>query len=178
MNNARLLSSVLACALLIAPLGCKRKKPIHVQSEDGSATVASTVHMGDARSESQLVSGFYGVEGGAWRWTARQFTVVLQPPFGSAQKGAQLELDLTVPPVSIEKLKTLSLSASINGTAFPPETYTQPGSYTFKRDVPASLLTTDAVRIDFQLDKAMPPAGADLRELGVVALRAALVPKK
>jgi hypothetical protein len=179
MNKVRLLRSVLAFALLFAPLACKRKPPIHVQEPDeGSPALASTVHMGDARSESQLVSGFYGVEQGAWRWTARQFTAVLQPPFGAAQKGAQLEFDLTVPPVSIEKLKTISLSAAISGSALPPETYTQAGSFTFKRDVPASLLAGDAVRVDFQLDKAMPPAGADLRELGVVALRVALVPKK
>jgi hypothetical protein len=33
------------------------------------------------------------------------------------------------------------------------------------------------VRVDFQLDKAMPPSGADQRELGLVALRVGLESK-
>ena len=53
----------------------------------------------------QLVSGFYGIETGAWRWTGKQFAVALGTPAGAAQKGAVLELKLTVPPVTIEKLK-------------------------------------------------------------------------
>jgi len=38
------------------------------------------------------------------------------------------------------------------------DTYVKAGDYTYRRDVPASLLAGDAVRIDFQLDKAMPRA--------------------
>jgi hypothetical protein len=30
------------------------------------------------------------------------------------------------------------------------------------------------VRVDFQLDKSIPPSGADLRDLGVVVLSAGL----
>ena len=93
--------------------------------------------------------------------------MALRPPFGAAARGALL-LSLTVPPVIIEKLKNVSLSASVDGSPLPPETYTQPGPYTYKRDIPANLLTPDSVQVDFQLDKAMPPAGADKRELGVV----------
>ncbi len=165
-------------ALALAPVGCKEAKKVQVQQTvEESPRLASVIRMGDAKLESQLVSGFYGIEGNSWRWSARQFTVVLRPPFGASQRGGTLQLSLTVPPVIIEKLKNVSLSASVDGSPLPPETYTQPGPYIYKRDVPANLLTADSVKVDFQLDKAMPPAGQDRRELGLVLNSVALVAK-
>jgi hypothetical protein len=169
---------VLVLSLSLAPLGCKRNQAVRVQqTEEEAPRMASTVHMGDPKAETQLVSGFYGIEGGAWRWTQRQFSVVLHPPFGSAAKGATLRVRLTVPDTVIAKLKTISLFAAISGSTLPPETYTQTGTYTYTRDVAARLLTGESVRVDFGLDKAMPPSGADLRELGLVVLEIGLEPK-
>jgi hypothetical protein len=153
--------------LALAPLGCKRKAP----------GMVSTIHMGDPRTGTQLIGGFYGIEQSAWRWTWRRFSLVLRPPLGAAQKGATLQVRLTVPPVIVEKLKTITLSATIGGSALPPETYTQAGDYTYTRDVAPALLAGQSVRVDFQLDKSMPPSGADLRELGVVVLTASLESK-
>jgi hypothetical protein len=79
-----------------------------------------------------------------------------------------------VPPVIVEKLKTITLSATIGGSALAPETYTQAGDYTYTRDAAPALLGGESVRVDFQLDKSMPPSGADLRDLGVVVLSAGL----
>ena len=159
--------SVLLLTLAFAPLGCKRK-----QAAQEAPGMASTVHMGDPETAPQLISGFYGIEQSAWRWTGRRFSVVLRTPSGAAQKGATLQLRLTVPPVIVEKLKTISLSAAIGATTLPPETYTQAGEYTYTREVPPALLAGDSVRVDFQLDKSMPPSGADARDLGVVVLSA------
>lgn len=170
----------LLCGLLVlalAPMGCKNKKVKVQATEEEAPRMASAVSMGDPKAESQLVTGLYGVEAGAWRWTAKQFTVVLRTPNGSQAKGAKLLLKLTVPPVVIEKLKTVSLSATANGNSLPPETYTQPGDYVYTRDVPASALTGESVKVDFQLDKAIPPSGGDLRELGVIVLNASLESK-
>jgi hypothetical protein len=161
--------SVLLVTLAFAPLGCKRKP--------AGPRMASTIHMGDPRTEAQLASGFYGIEQNAWRWTGRRFSLVLRPPLGAAQKGVTLQLRLTVPPVIVEKLKTIALSATINGTSLPPETYTQAGDYTYTREVAPALLAGESVRVDFQLDKSMPPSGADLRDLGVVVLSAGLEAK-
>ena len=161
--------SVLLVTLAFAPLGCKRKP--------AGPRMASTIHMGDPQTAPQLTSGFYGIEQNAWRWTGRRFSLVLRPPLGAAQKGVTLQLRLTVPPVIVEKLKTIALSATINGTSLPPETYTQAGDYTYTRDVAPALLGGESVRVDFQLDKSMPPSGADLRDLGVVVLSAGLEAK-
>lgn len=168
----------LAAALALAPLGCKRPDKVQVQEtvEEGPRLV-SAIKMGDPKQETQLISGFYGIEGNAWRWTGKQFTAVLKTPFGAAQRGGTLELSFTVPQVVIDKLKTVSLTASVDGRPLPPETYTQPGLYTYKRDIPADWLAGESVKVEFQLDKAMPPSGADQRELGIVANALSLGPK-
>jgi hypothetical protein len=161
--------SVLLVTLALAPLGCKRK-----QAGKEAPAMASTIHMGDPKTQAQLVSGFYGIEQNAWRWTGRRFSLVLRPPLGASQKGGTLQLRLTVPTVIVEKLTTIALSVTINGTSLPPETYTQAGDYTYTRDVAPPLLAGQSVRVDFQLDKSIPPSGADLRDLGVVVLSAGL----
>jgi hypothetical protein len=164
-------------ALVLAPVGCKTKKVAVQATEEEAPRMASAVSMGDPKAEAQLINGLYGVEAGAWRWTAKQFTLVLRPPTGSAEKGGKLQLKLTVPPVVIEKLKAVALSATVNGSKLAPESYTQAGDYLYTREIPASALTAESVKIDFVLDKAIPPSGGDQRELGIILLNASLESK-
>ena len=176
---SRCVGPALVLALAIAPAGCKRPPKVQVQEtvEEGPH-MASSIKMGDPKQESQLINGFYAIEGNAWRWTARQFTAVLKTPFGASQRGGTLEFDLTVPQVVIDKLKTVSLQASIDGNALPPETFSTAGPATYKRDIPATMLTGENVKVDFQLDKAIPPGNnGDMRELGIVAGSLSLVAK-
>jgi hypothetical protein len=149
---------------------CKRKETVAVgKTAEEAPRMASIVHTGDPQSDTQLVTGFYDIEEHAWRWTAQRFSVVLRPPAGGAQRGATLSLQFAVPDAVINKLKTISLSGTIGATPLSPETYTQSGPYTYTRDVPASLLNAEAVRVDFALDKSLPPGTAgDQRELGVI----------
>jgi hypothetical protein len=173
----RLACSLIVVALLVAPIGCKRKKVRVGATDEDTPKMMSVLNMGDPKVEPQLIKGFHGIEAAAWRWTEKQFTVALRPPFGSSQKGARLTVKLTVPPPTIEKLKTVSLSATAGGSALPPETYTTVGDYVYVRDIPANLLTGDSLRVDFQLDKAMAPTGADIRELGIIVLSIGLESK-
>ena len=172
--TVRLCCSLMLMALVLAPMGCKKKKVRVGATDEETPKMQSMLNMGDPKIEPQLVTGFHGIEAGAWRWTAKQFTVALRPPFGTGQKGAKLTVRLTVPPVTIEKLKNVSLSATAGGSALPPETYTTPGDYFYVREIPASLLTGDSLRVDFQLDKAIAPSGADIRELGIIVLHIGL----
>lgn len=163
---------MLAAFLLNMP-ACK--PDVHLADTiEEAPRLASTVRMGDRTMASQLAGGFYGIEANAWRWTMQKFAVNLRPPAHSAQQGAVLELRLTVPRTNIDKLGSMTLSATLGGTALAPETYSKAGDYTYRREVPANLLAGDAVRIDFQLDKAMPPGDGgkgdvDQRQLGIVA---------
>jgi hypothetical protein len=65
----------------------------------------------------------------------------------------------------------------VNGTALAPESYTQAGQFVYIRDVPASLLAGDVSRVDFALDKTVPPSGTDQRELGLVVSLVGFQPK-
>ena len=177
MRRAIAAAAVAAIVCLI-PAGCKAKrKQARVEEAGQDATLASTVHVADPRTAPQLVNGFYDVEQNAWRWTAGRFTVMLRPPRGAAEKGAVLNLKFAVPDVVLAKLKTISLDASVGGTTFPPETYTQAGEFTFQRDIPADLLKGDTVKVDFHLDKSLPPSGSDARELGVIVTSVGLESK-
>jgi hypothetical protein len=168
---------ILLAALLVAAPACKHGPGRHVDTIEEAPRLASMVRMGDRTMAGQLTSGFHDVEANAWRWTMQKFTVTLRAPAHAAQQGATLDFHLTVPPTSLQKLGAITLSASIAGTPLAPETYSQPGAQVYRRDVPASALGGDSVRIDFQLDKAIPPGDVDKRELGVVASSIALVAK-
>ena len=176
----RRLTVVLVLAAALASPDCKRDRKVQVQptvEEEDVPRLASAVPMNNAKLEPQLVSGFYSIENGSWRWTAKQFSVLLRSPATAAQRGAVLSFEFSVPDPVIRKLHAVTLKASVEGKPLTPETYTKSGPYTFKRDIPASSIAGESVRIDFALDKAMSPAGGDRRELGVVASSVALSPK-
>lgn len=163
-------SIVLLAALLLSTAACKRSdQKIELEATvEESHDLASMVHAADPRASMQLVKGFHEVEQNAWRWTMANFSVMLRPPVGAAQNGATLELKLAVPEPVIQKLKSVTLSATVEGVPLENETYTKPGDYVYQRDVPAKAFVGDAVSVDFSLDKAIPPGDVDQRELGIV----------
>jgi hypothetical protein len=173
MSNVRFPLAVIFAALTLAPAACNRVRKVTVKETVEEAPEASgismVINMGDPKQEKQLVNGFYAIEANSWRWTAKDFTVTLRPPAGSAVQGAMLIFALSIPQVTVDKLKSVTLSAFVNGTALAPETYAHGGQFEYKRSVPPTLLKGRAARVEFHLDKSMPPADGDARELGVVA---------
>lgn len=174
MATDRRRRAVLAICLALLALGsagCKRHRRVHVQKTDEELpSLMSVLHVADPRANAQLLSGFHGVEQNAWRWTEQRFSVLLRPPRHADQKGGRLQLNFTIPDVVIRKLKTVSLSATANGQPLAPETYTQPGQFTYSRDVPAQVLAGETAKVEFALNKAVPPGDLDRRELGVIVL--------
>ena len=68
--------------------------------------------------------------------------MVLRSPGGGATgESATLAVALTVPADEIAKLGSITLGAAIGPESIAPETYTKAGSYTYKRELPASMLT-------------------------------------
>jgi hypothetical protein len=175
MHPSFVRAALLAAALCALP-AC-RKPPAPVAATEQVARLPSEVAAGDRRVAAQLASGFYDIEAGAWRWTGREFSVILGVPAHAERNGGKLTLAITVPPPVIEKLTTVTLGATVGGTELASETYSKAGNYTYVRELSPALLSQDTVRINFRLDRAMPPGGADIRELGIIVLRAALVSK-
>lgn len=160
--------------LTMSVAGCKGKRErVAVQNEEEPSTpkMAMSVRIGDPKAAPQLVTGFYSVENG-WRWTSGKFSVLLRPPANAAQAGAVLKLAFAAPDPVMQKVGSLTLDAAINGNKLKPEEYKAAGNYTYSADVPPNLLSGDAVKVDFTLDKTLPPGGADRRELGVIAISA------
>ena len=90
--------SLLLMALVLAPMALQEQEGARAAPPmKRRRSMRSVLNMGDPKVEPQLVTGFYGVEAGAWRWTAKQFTVALRPPFGAAQKGAKLHREADRP---------------------------------------------------------------------------------
>jgi hypothetical protein len=168
-----------AAALCGAACSKERKTPVKqtVEEAPGAGRMLTAVNMGEPKGARQLLTGFYDIESNAWRWTAKDFAAELRPPAGSATEGATLVFDISVPQVVIDKLHSVTLSASIKGTDLGPETYSKEGQAQYKRDIPGNLLSGPSVRIDFHLDKAMPPGDGDRRSLGLIARSIALESK-
>jgi hypothetical protein len=170
---------VLVFAGTLAFSACKSERSrATVQNEEPKETAGllSVVRMNDPAVQNQLLNGFYGIENSSWRWTAGGFSVLLRTPPGSAQRGASLDLALSIPDPVIRKLRQLKLTASTNGTVLNSAGYNAPGQYHFSADVPPAMLGADSTRIDFALDKTMQPDG-DKRVLGIVADSVALTAK-
>ena len=138
---------------------------------------SSVIAMSDQTSAKQLISGFYGLEGegNSWRWTARRFTASLKPPEGAATRGARLVVHLFVPDSQIEVTGPLTLDASIDNKPLAPETFSKGGSYEYVRTLPAAVLDTNILPVEFCLDKAHRASEDDPRELGIVVSKLELV---
>jgi len=166
-------ATVIAALLAFSLAACKSKDAGTTETAAEAPRLRASVQMGDPQTAAQLVTGFHSVENNSWRWTERQFTVLLATP-RPAQSGGVLVVRLTVPDAITSALQKITLSASIDGSELGPESYSTPGAYTYQRDVAANLLSGDSVRVGFRLDKALPPSGGDLRELGIIVQSVAL----
>jgi hypothetical protein len=182
MKNRKLAAAALAAAAILLS-ACKKDQPVPTKATEeespanANAGPLSAIAMNDAKHEAQLLGGFYTVEAGAWRWTAGKFSVMLKTPAGAAQNGGVLDLSFSIPKGNIDKLHSITLGAAVGGTELDPATFTKDGAFKFKREIPASLLSGNTVRIDFHLDKTIKPGGADQRDLGVVAQKVELSAK-
>lgn len=177
----------LASAFVVLELAaCKHKGQASASRADvsvadpansGVTAAVSVLKMSDPEAEHQLVKGFWGLESGSWRWTASRFAVILRAPEGSSQNGATLEFKFSLPDVVVNKTGPVTLSASINGMMLPSQTYSKPGDSVYSAAIPADALRTGQGSFEFSTDKAMPPSNGDKRELALVAVSVALLPR-
>ena len=134
----------------------------------------STLNMADNSNAAQLLTGFYGVEAHSWRWAAKEFSVILKTPAGSEKTGAQLTMRMYLPPVQLQMLGPIRLTANLNGHMLPARAFTAPGGYVYSAEIPAQFLGVPLVTANFSLDKAVTNMKNDPRELGTVVTAIAL----
>ncbi len=168
----RAVVTYLLCLAILAFAGCSSNEPrlVHPIEESGEVVVLlSTLDVADPRAADQLVEGFHQLESGAWRWTARKFSALVKMPGSPSAEAPAVVFRLTVPEIVTQRLGPVTLTAQANGSSLGSATYDQPGDYVFLKDLPEEALDQELVRLDFELDKALPPGDPDYRELAVIA---------
>jgi hypothetical protein len=160
---------LVTCVLLLA--GCKRQA--NQTNAEQAAELVTGFAMSDPQAEAQMTHGFHALENG-WRWVASKFGVTLASPGNSP---TQLELKFALPPAVSDRLGAVTLSATVNGNALAPQTYSEPGNQTYVRDLPAGTFGPGPVTVEFSTDKALPPGNVDIRELALIVTHVGLAAK-
>lgn len=175
LRKAAALAAVLA---LCSGAACKKvRRPDPAATLEEPAELEPWVATADPRAATQLLEGWYAVEGDAWRWTMKRFSVSLRPPDGAARAGAVLEMNFSLPEVAFEKTGGTVIGARAGETALKPFPVTSPGDHVYKAEVPAQALQGEAVIVEFELSKAVAPKVLDARELGIVVSRIGFSPR-
>lgn len=126
----------------------------------------SYLNTGDVRSKPQLISGWYSIEDAAWRWMSREARAVLLTP---RESPVNFELRLFFPSEHMKRAGgPVTVSVLFDGNLFAQQKYTTPGGYTLAKPVPAGTLSSPATQVTIRLDRSVPAAGGDQRELGAV----------
>jgi hypothetical protein len=148
-------TSTLVFSLFLLTVACHKSGP------------QSTVRMADLHTTRQLVSGFYQLEAGAWRWTGKDFKVLLKVPESASQKGGVLTLQGSLPEAELRN-GPVTISASVGGAPLQPETFSKQGELIYRVDVPAAALRSPKIIANFTVDKVFQ-IPEDKRQLGIVA---------
>lgn len=165
--------SLILVALAVA--GCQhRHRPNPNATIEDESELSSTILMSNPRDTAQLLSGFFTLESGAWRWTQSHFLVSLGVPKGAAERGARLELTATIPDAVANDLVGVGITPDIGGRRLSAVQLKQTGEQKAVFDVPAALLREEAIIVGFDLDKTVPSRQGDTRKLGLIVSRIAL----
>jgi hypothetical protein len=113
--------------------------------------------MGAPEAPSQIVSGLYDVEGGAWRWMSASAIVLLKTPTAPLPLEATFTIPDSAPARHVELL--------LDGRVVAAETYAAPGPYTLKSPPQSPAGPTATVTLNVDRTFSVP---GDHRELGVV----------
>jgi hypothetical protein len=139
-------------------------------SVSAAPELLSYLHLGDIRSRAQLVSGWYTIEDGAWRWMAPEAEATLRP---LPDQAVQFELQLFFPPDFMRRAGSpVTVSVMLNGKPFTSAMYFEPGGHTVAKRIPPELLgelfTWPTTHVSIRVNPYIPPSATDQRALGAV----------
>jgi hypothetical protein len=112
----------------------------------------------------EFLSGFHEMEEGAWRWTQRKFSILVNHEY--ADRPATVQLRFSIPESLVKTFGAVTLTAFVDSMPLASQTFTQAGDALYAANTPAPLLGTRA-RVDFEMSHAFAGLGQDQRELCV-----------
>ncbi len=174
-----MLKLLLIGLLLLGSCRPRRDLSQYVQ-EDPKSNLVSRLRVADPKYASQILEGFFQVEEGGWRWVTNKFKVELRPPFASQKLGARLELKANLPDVVFSRTGPITLSAKLNQTVLPSQTFKSTGEVLYAVDVPPAAMAADQIVVEFSTDKFLPPNTFpnDGRQLAFIVTAISLDTKK
>jgi hypothetical protein len=113
--------------------------------------------MNAPEAAAQIISGVYGLEGGAWRWMAGTAVVLLKSP----ARGLPLEADFTIPDMAPGRRVRLLL----DGVEVAAQQYSGPGTYRLRS--PPQMPAGRTATVVMEVDRTFRVAG-DQRVLGMI----------
>jgi 4-amino-4-deoxy-L-arabinose transferase-like glycosyltransferase len=119
--------------------------------------VRELLRMGDPAASTQIVSGVYELEGGAWRWMADKAVLLLKTPNEPKRVVAKLYLP--------EQAPGRTVILFLEGKQIAGATYSRPGSYTLE-SAPLKPVG-ESVSLTIRVDRTFSPPG-DHRRLGLI----------
>ena len=117
----------------------------------------SYLPMNAPEAATQIVSGLYDVENGAWRWMSGAAVVLLKPP----AQPMPLEAVFTIP----DSAPARRIELLLDGRVVASQTYPAPGAYTLR--APAQQPAGPTATVTLTADRTFSVPG-DHRDLGVV----------
>ena len=160
--------------LVLGAGGCDRTPAPRVGDVPGASPAASSaarpqfsyINTGDVRAKPQLLSGWYPIEDGAWRWMGKEAQAVLLTP---QESPFSFELRLFFPENHMKRVGgPVTVSVLLDGTLFAQETFSRPGNQAIHKSVPAGTLGGPSTKLTIRVDRTIPPTDTDKRELGAV----------
>ncbi len=136
--------------------------------QEATGPPVSEISLGADAPEARLLRGFYEPTG-AWRWTAPEFAVTLDPPDGD--EPVFVELDFTLPSEVTAAHSSVTLSATVNGVAAGSKTYDHEGRYIFSMEAPGARRDQRPAEVMFRVS---PGTTVEGREAGIIVVSAAL----
>ena len=145
--------------------GCKSDSDPVSAGRDERAFCLLRSRTTDFTRDLQLGDGWYEMEHNIWRWTQKSFSLTIGKPVGSGT--LEVTFFFFLPELIFEKVRHVTVSASVNGVALEKHVYRSPGQQTYSEKIPAPALRHDRLQIQFKVDEAFS-FGEDPRELGVL----------
>lgn len=113
--------------------------------------------MNAPEAATQIISGLYDLEGGAWRWMSGAAVVLLKSP----SQPLALEAEFTIPDAAPARRVELRLEGRVVASG----TYAGPGAYTLKSPPQSPVLPSATVTLTIDRTFSVP---GDHRELGII----------
>lgn len=139
--------------------------PVHAAADERIYCLLKS-RVADPEWNIELTSGWYPLERGAWRWTERRFSAVV-PVTGAGHNG-MLRIAVYLPESQLSALGEITLRVRIENEDLEPMRLSEPGFGEFLRRLPMTVTAGRMMRVECELDKALPATGNDPRERGIV----------